>query len=46
MEAYRDIDTLLKNWEFQPGEVNARLLKVTKINGIVNMPHRIHVAPS
>jgi len=27
MPSPRDIDTLLKNWEFRPGEVNARLIK-------------------
>ena len=37
MAAYRDIDTLLKNWEFQPGEVNARLLKARSGREVLQM---------
>ena len=37
MAAARDIDTLLKNWDFQPGEVNARLVKARNGREVVQM---------
>jgi len=37
MAAARDIDTLLKNWNFQPGEVNARLLKARSGREVLQM---------
>ena len=37
MAAARDIDTLLKNWDFQPGEVNARLLKARNGREVLQM---------
>ncbi len=33
----RDIDTLIKNWTFQPGEVNARLLKARDGREVLQM---------
>ena len=37
MAAARDIDTLLKQWEFQPGEVNARLVKARNGREVLQM---------
>jgi len=37
MAAARDIDTVLKNWDFQPGEVNARLLKARNGREVLQM---------
>ena len=37
MAATRDIDTLLKNWDFQPGEVNARLVKARNGREVLQM---------
>jgi hypothetical protein len=37
MAASRDIDTLLKNWDFQPGEVNARLVKARNGREVLQM---------
>ena len=37
MAAARDIDTLLKNWDFQPGEVNARLVKARNGREVLQM---------
>jgi hypothetical protein len=37
MPSPRDIDTLLKNWEFRPGEVNARLIKARSGREVLQM---------
>ncbi|MFM8890331.1 MAG: UvrB/UvrC motif-containing protein, partial [Planctomycetia bacterium] len=37
MAAARDIDSLLKNWDFQPGEVTARLLKARNGRELLQM---------
>ena len=37
MAAARDIDSLLKNWDFQPGEVTARLLKARNGREVLQM---------
>jgi hypothetical protein len=37
MAAARDIDTILKNWDFHPGEVNARLLKARNGRQVLQM---------
>lgn len=37
MAAARDIDTLLKNWDFRPGEVTARLLKARNGREVLQM---------
>jgi len=37
MPAARDIDTLLKNWDFQPGEVSARLIKARNGRQVLQM---------
>ena len=37
MATPRDIDTLLKHWEFQPGEVNARLLRARDGREVLQM---------
>jgi len=37
MATPRDIDTLLKQWEFQPGEVNARLLRARDGREVLQM---------
>jgi hypothetical protein len=37
MPSPRDIDTLLKSWEFTPGEVNARLLKARNGRELLQM---------
>ena len=37
MAAARDIDSLLKNWDFQPGEVTARLLKAKNGREVLQM---------
>jgi hypothetical protein len=37
MAAARDIDTLLRQWEFQPGEVNARLVKARNGREVLQM---------
>jgi len=37
MAAARDIDTILKNWDFVPGEVNARLLKARNGRQVLQM---------
>jgi hypothetical protein len=37
MPSPRDIDTLLKSWEFTPGEVNARLLKARDGREVLQM---------
>ncbi|MEI7863439.1 MAG: DNA helicase UvrBC, partial [Planctomycetota bacterium] len=37
MAAPRDIDTLLKGWEFQPGEVSARLVKARNGREVLQM---------
>jgi hypothetical protein len=37
MAAARDIDTLLRQWDFQPGEVNARLVKARNGREVLQM---------
>ncbi|MFM8415459.1 MAG: UvrB/UvrC motif-containing protein [Planctomycetota bacterium] len=37
MPSPRDIDTLLKNWDFRPGEVNARLVKARNGREVLQM---------
>ena len=37
MPSPRDIDTLMKNWAYRPGEVNARLLKARNGREVVQM---------
>ena len=37
MATPRDIDSLLKNWDFQPGEVNARLVKARNGREVLQM---------
>ena len=37
MPSPRDIDTLLKNWQFRPGEVNARLVKARNGRQVLQM---------
>ena len=37
MPSPRDIDTLLKNWVFRPGEVNARLIKARNGRDVLQM---------
>lgn len=37
MAAARDIDSLLKQWDFQPGEVNARLVKTRNGREVLQM---------
>jgi hypothetical protein len=37
MAAARDIDTILKNWDFQPGDVTARLLKARNGREVLQM---------
>ena len=37
MPSPRDIDTLLKNWRFRPGEVNARLVKTRTGREVLQM---------
>jgi hypothetical protein len=37
MATSRDIDTLLKNWDFRPGEVNARLVKARNGREVLQM---------
>lgn len=37
MATPRDIDTLLKQWDFQPGEVNARLVKARNGREVLQM---------
>lgn len=37
MPSPRDIDTLLKNWNFRPGEVNARLVKSRSGRAVLQM---------
>lgn len=37
MPAARDIDSILKNWDFQPGEVSARLVKARNGRQVLQM---------
>jgi hypothetical protein len=37
MPSPRDIDTLLKHWQFRPGEVNARLVKARDGRQVLQM---------
>ena len=37
MATPRDIDTLLKHWDFQPGEANARLIKAKNGRDVLQM---------
>ncbi len=37
MATYRDIDSLLKKWDFQPGEVTARLVKARNGREVLQM---------
>jgi hypothetical protein len=37
MASARDIDSLLRNWDFRPGEVNARLLKTRSGREVLQM---------
>lgn len=37
MPSPRDIDTVLKGWDFQPGEVNARLVKTRNGRAVLQM---------
>jgi hypothetical protein len=35
--AYRDIDSVLKGWDYRPGEVNARLVKARNGRSVIQM---------
>ena len=37
MASPRDIDSLLRNWDFRPGEVTARLLKTRSGREVLQM---------
>ena len=37
MPSPRDIDSLLRNWEFHPGEVNARRIKTRSGREVLQM---------
>ena len=37
MAGARDIDSLLKGWDFQPGEVSARLVKARNGRDVIQM---------
>ena len=45
MATPRDIDTLLKQWDFQPGEVNARLVKARNGREVLQMRIDMGVLP-